>query len=91
VWRVDFGAPKPAPAPAREPETWQWHGATHRDMSNRLMPAPTLVTPLLLDHPVDCKMLKHGDATVDQKILAPHLGHTVATGRVITVAPCKSK
>jgi hypothetical protein len=91
VWQLDFGAPKLAPAPQLEAQHWQWLGVTHRDASGRIMPAPVLEVPGLLDHPVDCKMAKPVHSSIDTKIIAPHPGHTVLSGRVITVAPCKSK
>ena len=100
VWRLDFGAPKPAPAPPSQqgPEPWQWATMTHRPSSN-LMRAPMLEVPALLDHPVDCKMAKPADPSVDPKAVVTHRGHStqnsqwewLRSGRVTTVAPCKSK
>jgi len=91
VWQLDFGAPKPAPAPPLETQHWQWLGVPHGASSNRLMPAPTLEVPGLLDHPVDCKMAKAVDPAIDTKLVVPHRSQTVLSGGVITVAPCKSK
>ncbi len=92
VWQVDFGAPKPVPAPPQWDEPSHWQAMGHRPMTT-LLSVPPLQVPALLDHsvPIDCKMAKPGDPAVDPKIVAPHPGHTLAVGRVITVAPCKSK
>jgi len=86
VWQLDFGAPKPAPAPPQEPITSHWQ---HSPMT-RLMTVKALQVPALLD-PVDCKMVKPMDPTLDPKSVFTHSGHAVLAGRVATVAPCKTK
>jgi len=86
VWQLDFGAPKPAPAPPQEPNVSHWQHSP----ATRLMTVKALQVPALLD-PVDCKMVKPVDPTLDPKSVFTHSGHAILSGRVATVAPCKTK
>lgn len=93
-WRVDFGAPRIAPA-RRSGPVIQWRGRwqaappllSHRGdlhvQSARTLPG--------MAAPIDCAMVKHGDSTLDPKIVRQPPARITHSGAIVWVTPCPKK